>query len=151
MPDPTPPLHDDEKPDIHEVADYHYFPGWWEPGPGLSFYVNRDAWQKLPSSYREALTSAATEAGQIMQARYDALNPGALTRLRRQGVKLRRYSDDILKAAEYTATDVLEEQAAKDPRYRKVYEAWSRFREESFEWFGTAELAYAEFAFERQE
>jgi TRAP-type mannitol/chloroaromatic compound transport system substrate-binding protein len=143
--------YDDEKLGFYKVADYYYYPGWWEPGPALSFYVNRDAWEKLPGTYREALTTAAAEAGVTMQARYDALNPGALTRLREHGVKLRRYSDDILKAAEYATTDVLEEQAAADTGYRKVYDAWSRFREESFEWFGTAELAYARFAFEPQE
>ena len=82
-----------------------------------------------------------------MQARYDAQNPAALQRLLAQGVQLRRFSDDILKAAQTTTFEMLEEEAAKDATYRNLFEAWKKAREEQFRWFGTAELAYAEFAF----
>ena len=29
--------YDDEKLGFHKVAKYYYYPGWWEPGPSLSF------------------------------------------------------------------------------------------------------------------
>ena len=42
---------------------------------------------------------------------------------------------------------MLEEEAAKDPAYREIYEHWRAFRDASFAWFARAERAYAQFAF----
>ena len=82
-----------------------------------------------------------------MQARYDHLNPPALTRLLDQGVELRAFSDDLMRAARDVSFDMLEEQAAADATYRKIYESWKKARREAYRWFGTAELAYSRFAF----
>ena len=43
---------------------------------------------------------------------------------------------------------MFEEQAAADTAYEKVYTSWKKVRQEAFQWFGTAELAYARFAFD---
>lgn len=141
--------YDDEKLGFHKIAAYYYYPGWWEPGPTLSFYINRDAWNSLPFSYREILRSVTIEAAMIMTARYDAKNPPALQRLIKAGVKLRPFSDDIMEAAYLASFELYEEQAAADPAYRKIYEAWKRARSDSYRWFNTAEQAYARFAFGR--
>ena len=51
--------YDDEKLGFHRVAKNYYYPGWWEPGPSLSFLVNQEAWAKLPTAYREVFAAAA--------------------------------------------------------------------------------------------
>ena len=48
-------------------------------------------------------------------------------------------------AAQQAAEQILEENAAKDPAYAKIYTHWSKFRTEAVQWFGTAELTYAQF------
>ncbi|GIV60531.1 MAG: ABC transporter substrate-binding protein [Rhodothermaceae bacterium] len=139
--------YDDEKLGFHEVARYYYYPGWWEPGPALTFYVNRQAWEGLPGDYRHALEAAAAEANVNMLASYDAKNPPALRRLLEQGVQLRRFPDDVMQAAYQEAVDLMEEQAAADATYRKVYESYKAWRADAYRWFDTAEQAYAAFAF----
>jgi TRAP-type mannitol/chloroaromatic compound transport system substrate-binding protein len=139
--------YDDEKLGFHKVARYYYYPGWWEPGPSLSYLVNRKAWDELPKAFQEMFATAASESATVMQARYDQQNPAALARILAEGVEIRRFSDDLLAAAQSTSLEMLEEQAAADPSYRKVYEAWKKARGEAYRWFGTAELAYASFAF----
>lgn len=139
--------YDDEKLGFHRVANYYYYPGWWEPGPSLSYHVNRKAWDALPAAYREIFTSAAAESATAMQSRYDQRNPAALERLLAAGVELRPFADEILVSARDAARDLLEEQAAADPAYRRVYEAWRKARNDLYRWFGTAESAYARFAF----
>ena len=37
--------YDDEKLGFHKVAKHYYYPGWWEPGPQISFDVNLKKWQ----------------------------------------------------------------------------------------------------------
>ncbi len=139
--------YDDEKLGFHKVARYYYYPGWWEPGPSLSYHVNRKAWDALPALYREIFAAAAAESAMAMQARYDERNPAALARLVEEGIDFRPFSNDLLSAARTASQEMLEEQASTDPMYREVYTAWSTFRENAFRWFGTAELAYARFAF----
>ena len=62
-------------------------------------------------------------------------------------LEMRPFSDDIMQLAEGESLALLEEQAAADPAYRKVYEPWKKARGEAFAWWGAAERAYSSFAF----
>lgn len=139
--------YDDEKLGFQNAARFYYYPGWWEPGPSMSFMVNRTAWDKLPAPYREAFREAALWAAAHTQTVYDTQNPAALDRLIGGGTQLRRFSTEIMQAARTAANDLMEENAGADPDYRRVYDAWKQFRDASFRWFGTSEKAYADFAF----
>lgn len=139
--------YDDEKLGFHKVAKHYYYPGWWEPGPSLSFLVNRTAWDELPPTYQEIFTAACAESGLAMQTRYDAKNPPALARLRETDIQIAPFPADVLRGSREASEALLEEQAAADAGYRKVHEAWKAFRRGAFDWFGTAELAYQQSAF----
>ena len=139
--------YDDEKFGLHKIAQNYYYPGWWEPGPSLSFFVNREALDGLPSNCRAALEAATAMAADYMQTRYDAKNPAAFQRIVAAGVQVRPFSEDLMRAAQEASEALMEDQAAKDGAYRKVFEAWKAARKDLFSWFGTSELAYARFAF----
>ncbi len=139
--------YDDQKLGFYEVAKNYYFPGWWEPGPHLSFYVNKDQWEALPESYRAVLGAASKEAARTMQTRYDARNPGALAELRTRDITIRPFAESIMTAARDASEQLLSDSAAGDAAYGKLLNHWRKFRDESFGWFGTAELSYANFAF----
>ena len=137
--------YDDEKLGFNKVAKYYYFPGWWEGGPQLSIYVNSDEWAKLPPEYQVILEDACLYAHADMQARYDVRNPEALKRLILSGTQLRRFSGDIMETCYKAAFELYDETAAKNPRFRKVYEAWRSFRDEQIAWFGVAERPFDNF------
>ena len=139
--------YDDEKLGFQRVAKHYYYPGWWEPGPTLSLYVQRRAWDDLPSEYQGWLRAACAAVSMQMMARYDTLNPPALQRLVDAGVQLHAFPQDVMQAARQRSAELLEEQAAADPEYRALYEPWKQFRQQSYRWFGTAEAAYGAFAF----
>lgn len=138
--------YDDEKLGFHKVVSHYYYPGWWEPGPNLSFYVNKDAWDKLPAGYQQALEVAAAEANLLMLARYDAQNPAALQRLVGEGVQLHPFPDDVMQAARDMTRELLASESSV-PGYQKIYDAYQKWQTDSDQWFGTAEQAYATFAF----
>ena len=48
-----------------------------------------------------------------------------------------------------TMQKAMEEQAAADAGFKAVYDSWNAFRRQSFGWFASNELGYAEFAFPR--
>ncbi len=138
--------YDDEKLGFHKVAQHYYYPGWWEPGPALTFYVNKDAYERLPTGYQQALEVAAVEANVSMLARYDALNPAAFERLKADGVQFLAFPNDVMQGARDITTELLEGESS-DPGYTKLYAAYKKWREESDHWFATAEQAYATFAY----
>lgn len=139
--------YDDEKLGFYKVAKFYYYPGWWEPGPNLSCYVNREAWEKLPKDYQAALEVAAAESNGMMLSNYDAKNPAALERLLAQGVQMRPFAQDILDAAKKTSNDIMNELASADAGYKKVFDAWSAFRKSSYRWFSYPEASFSAYAF----
>lgn len=139
--------HDDERLGFHQIARNYYYPGWHEPGVSLTLMVGSRAYDQLPLAYRQVIAVAAAEENHAMLQRYDALNPPALARLVAGGVEVRRYPTDLLEAAWRESNALLEDHAAQNPAFRRIYEPWRRFREESFRYFNGVEQAYAAFAF----
>jgi TRAP-type mannitol/chloroaromatic compound transport system substrate-binding protein len=137
--------YDDEKLGFYKVAKNYYFPGWWEPGPGINFFINKDAWAKLPKEYQEAFQAAAYEANVTMMAEYDYKNPAALRRLVGQGVKLKKYSKDILASAFKATVQLYSDESAKNPAFKKIYTDYLRAQKDMNQWFSVAELGMDEF------
>src|SRR6185369_8147206 len=96
-------------------------PGWWEGCAGLTLYVNLKSWNELPEPYRVVFESAAAEANATMLAEYDAKNAPALARLIAQGVKLHAYPQDVMSAARKLSFEMYEEEAGKNPAFKKIY------------------------------
>ncbi len=132
--------YDDEKLGFFKVAKNYYFPGWWEPGPVIHFFINKDAWAKLPKEYQEAFQAAAYEANVTMMAEYDHKNPAALVRLVGQGVKLKKYSAEILESAYKAAVQLYSDESAKNPAFKKIYDAHLKYQKVQNQWFSVAEL-----------
>jgi TRAP-type mannitol/chloroaromatic compound transport system substrate-binding protein len=139
--------YDDERLGFHKIAKNYYYPGWWEGSAGLQFYVNLKSWNDLPEPYRVAFESAAAEANVTMQAEYDARNAPALARLVGQGVKLHAYPRDVMIAAQKFAQQMYEEEATKNPAFKKIYVEWKKFAHMTQQWFKVAEASYANFLF----
>jgi TRAP-type mannitol/chloroaromatic compound transport system substrate-binding protein len=131
--------YDDEKLGFFKVAPFYYAPGWWEPSASFSFYVNSKAWDRLPKDYQAAVEVATYEAHLAMQAEYDVRNPAALARLLKNGVKLRTWPRDMMDACYKAASAVMEEEASKNARFRKIYDPWKRFRQDQNQWASVGE------------
>lgn len=126
--------YDDEKLGLNTVAEFYYYPGWWEPGPTLEVQINLDEWNKLPPTYQEIIKTAAFEANMIMLARYDSRNNEALQRLVDGGAKLRGYSEEILAAAAAAAEELYSEFSASNPDFKTIYDQWNAFRTRVRSW-----------------
>ena len=137
--------YDDEKLGFHKVAKNYYFPGWWEPGPSIHFFVNKQAWEKLPKEYQAAFEAAAYEANVTMMAEYDHKNPAALRRLVGQGVKLKKYSNEIVEAAYKAAVQLYNDESAKNPAFKKIYTEYLKYQKDLNQWFSVAELGMDQF------
>ena len=110
-------------------------------------YVNIKEWEKLPKEYQAALEAACYEANLDMMAEYDFKNPQALQRLVKNGVRLHAFSTEIMRAAYKVAFELYEEEAGKNPAWKKIYESWKKFRDDEFLWHRVAERSLSEFLY----
>ena len=80
-----------------------------------------------------------------MMAAYDAKNPVAIQRLVQNGTELRRYPDDVLKAAYEAAQKLYAEESSKNPDFKKLYDSLHAFQQISDIWMGLPEGTLANF------
>ncbi|HSV45377.1 MAG TPA: TRAP transporter substrate-binding protein [Ramlibacter sp.] len=137
--------YDDQKLGFNKVAPFYYYPGWWEGGPQLDFFINQKAYDALSAEHKAILESAASVAHVDMQAKYDARNPAALKQLVGAGTKLRPFPQDVLSAAFKEALALYEELNAKNESWKKIYADFSKFRAEQNLWFRFTEATFDRF------
>ncbi len=137
--------YDDQKLGFNKVAPFYYYPGWWEGGPQLDFYINNKAFDALSPENKAIVQAAASHAHVTMQARYDVKNPVALKQLVAAGTKLRPFPNDVMNAAYKAAMGFYEELSAKNENWKKVYADFSAFRREQNLWFRFTEARFDSF------
>ncbi len=142
--------YDDQKLGFNKVAPNYYYPGWWEGGPELDFFINNKAFEALSPENKAIVEAAAAQAHVDMQAKYDARNPAALKQLVAAGTKLRPFPRDVLNAAFKASMEIYDELSAKNENWKKVYADYSKFRAEQNLWFRFTEATFDRFMQEQK-
>ncbi len=133
--------YDDEKLGLQKVAQYYYYPGWWEGAAMLHNFINIDKWNALTPTYQSIVRTASEMANGWMQAKYDAVNPPALRRLIAAGAKLMPFSTPVMEACLKASLDLYHEVSATNPEFKKVYDALMAFRGDQYLWWQVAEYS----------
>ncbi|HWH72828.1 MAG TPA: TRAP transporter substrate-binding protein [Methylibium sp.] len=134
--------YDDLKLGFHKVAPFYHYPGWWEGGPQLDFFINTKAWAGLTSDFKSILEAAAAYAHIDMQAKYDARNPGALKQLVAQKAKLVPMPKPVMDEAFKASMQIYADLSAKNPNWKKVYADYAEFRRDQNLWFRFTEARF---------
>jgi TRAP-type mannitol/chloroaromatic compound transport system substrate-binding protein len=137
--------YDDQKLGFNKVAPFYYYPGWWEGGPQVDFFINRHAFDALPAEYKAIIAAASGITHVDMQAKYDARNPVALKQLVASGAKLRPFPSDLMTEAFKISQQVYEELSVKNANWRKVYADYAKFRADQNLWFRFTEATFDRF------
>ncbi len=137
--------YDDQKLGFNKVAPFYYYPGWWEGGAQLDFFINNKAYDALPAEYKAMVEAAASHAHVEMQARYDARNPVALKQLVGAGTKLRPFPKDVMDTAFKESQALYAELNNKNENWKKVYADYSKFLADQNMWFKVTEMRFDSF------
>jgi len=137
--------YDDQKLGFNKVAPFYYYPGWWEGGPEVDFFVNQKAFDSLSSEYKAIIEAASAQASQDMLAKYDALNPTALKQLVAAKTKVLPFSQDVLTASYKASLEVFAANDAKSPEWKKIYADLRAFQRDQVLWFRFAENRFDNF------
>ena len=121
---------------FHQIAKYNYFPGWHQQVSCSELLMNKKAWDALPEQYKAMIEVAAQRAGRstptprprpCSSASWPrcATSTGAGQALDRRGCS-RRYEKAWL--------EVLKEESANDPLFKKVADHYLDFRKKYAIW-----------------
>ena len=130
---------------FYKAAKYYYYPGWHEPGTALETFVNKQAYDALPSHLQAAIAAAAQAANLDMLAEFGARNGDALaTLVDKHGVELRGFPTEVLARLKSVSEQVVGDVAAGDSASGKVHKAFIDFRGKASQWTGLSEYAYVQ-------
>ena len=114
---------------FYQIAKNNYFPGWHQQTSCSELLVNKKEYEGLPKNYQMILKLALGESVVDTYADSEAKNPKAMMEMKsKYGVTNRRWEDKDLAILEQAWLDVLKEEAAKDPLFKKVADDYLAFR-----------------------
>jgi TRAP-type mannitol/chloroaromatic compound transport system substrate-binding protein len=120
---------------LNKAAPYYYWPGFHEPNGSAECLVNTRAYAALPEDLKEIVAAACEAENTRGLAEADWQNARALQDIEtRHGVRLRRFSDDILGAARGAAEEVLAEVGASTALAGRIYRSYLTARAASLAW-----------------
>ncbi|NVJ59159.1 MAG: TRAP transporter substrate-binding protein [Gammaproteobacteria bacterium] len=128
---------------LHKAAKYYYYPGWHEPGTTLEAIININALQQLPTDLQEIVKAACTQANYDTLSFFTSKNNEALSELLDvHKVQLKKLPQDVLDKFESISEQVVQELAETSDFARKVYESFSRYKQQVYSWHKVSEQAF---------
>jgi TRAP-type mannitol/chloroaromatic compound transport system substrate-binding protein len=124
---------------LAKAVDYYYYPGFHEPGTGITLGINKSAWDGFAPSDRPLIEAAAAAELTWSLAEFNAENVKAPKLLRADPrIKILRFNDTLLKEFGRLSKEVLADTAAKD----KVYDSYMAFLASVMDWGELSEIGY---------
>lgn len=119
----------DQKLGLYKLVKFNYFPGWHQQATIFELLINKDTWNSMDEQQKlliEMMCYAATAnsfaEGEAIQFKVMQDN------VENNGVKIRYWSPEMLQALREAWEDVANENAAKNPFFKKVWDDMSKFR-----------------------
>ena len=119
---------------FHQVAKHYYFPGWHQQATIGELLLNRDRWQALSEQHKAIIEVACGDSLNWSLVRSEALQFKAMKELQEKGVTIHRWPDSILRQFEAKWQEVVEEESAKDPLFKRIHESFGAFRKQYAIW-----------------
>lgn len=136
------PFHD-LKLGFYKAAKYYYYPGWHEFGTAFECMINKDAWNTLPDDLKAIVEAAVAKSNVWMLSEFEAKNNAALRELVDvHKVQLKEFPKPVIKELRKLSREVLEELAASDEMFKKVYDAFLAFQKNIYGWNKLSEEPY---------
>ena len=125
----------DVKLGFHQIAKFNYFPGWHQQVSCSHLLMNKKAWDALPDPYKAMIEVAGQAQIAYTYAETEAMQFDQMAEMRdKHKVQVKRWSDKDLATFEKAWLDVLSEESAKDPLFKKIADHYLDFRKKYAIW-----------------
>lgn len=129
----------DQQLGFNRVAKLNYFPGWHQPSTSSHLAINTERWTALAPADQAAIKLACTAGVTRNLARAEQLQGSVIADFPEVGVTAGKLPLPLLRELSVVTQRVLEEEAAKDPDFKKILRSQQAFRKDYAHW---KKLAY---------
>jgi len=120
---------------FHQVAKFNYFPGWHQQTSVTELMINKQVFDALPKSYKKVIEVAAGHQLGYTFAETEATQFGVMAEMRdKHKVQVKRWSDSQLAVFEQAWFDVIKEESATDPLFKRIADDYLAFRKNYAIW-----------------
>lgn len=128
---------------FQKIAKYYYYPGWQEPSACCDLFVNKSAYDKLPSELQEMIAEGAAALNMKVLSDFEAKNSEFLQKIKQEGgVQLKEFPQEVLARLHELTNEVINELTASNADCKKVYDSYSKFYKEISEWSSLVDRNY---------
>ncbi len=128
---------------FQKIAPY-YYTGWHEPATELQFLVNQKAFDKLPKHLQKIVEVAMELAAYDMYARSyndSAINLDKIS-TEYPNIKIKTFPEDVIAAMKAANDELLKKYSAKNPMFKKIYDAQAAYLKKVRRWTEISDYAY---------
>ena len=119
---------------FHKIAKFNLFPGWHQPSTSTHLLINLDEWNKMAKSDQALFEMACTAATMRAITTGEALQGAQINSFEEKGVTAAKLPDDVIAELKRVTDEVMQEEAAKDENFAKIWESQKAFHEEYQVW-----------------
>lgn len=130
----------DKRIGLHKIMKYNYFPGWHQQATTIEMLINKDVWNKMSKSQQAVINHVCKSSTLDSLAQGEAIQADVMTANVTGGVVNKYWSSEMLATFKTKWDEVAEEQAAKDPAFKKIWEDMQNFRQSYDLWEANAFL-----------
>lgn len=113
---------------FHQVAKHYYFPGWHNQSAVGEFLVNLKEFGKLTATHKAAIELACDANIKWTFTNGEARQFDAIRKIKAKGVTIHFWDDAILAKMRKAWEEVILEESAKDPLFKRIYASYAAFR-----------------------
>lgn len=124
----------DEVLGFHKIAKYNLFPGWHQVSTSTHFLINLDNWKKLSDADRGLFEMACTAATMRAITTGEALQGKQINSFPSKGVTAAKLPDSVIQELKRVTAKVMEQEAAKDADFKRVWESQQAFHADYQVW-----------------
>ena len=117
-----------------QIVKNNLFPGWHQPFTAQYMLINGDEWNEATDAQKALVESVCTAAVLRGLAEGEYLNGAVLAELQAKGVTIGQISPEILAQLKAVSDEVMAEQAAADPDFKRVLESQRAFQQDYAIW-----------------
>jgi len=133
----------DVKMGFQKVAKY-YYTGWHEPGSMLSLVFNKQKFAKLSKEQQLMIEMASNDMNSNMLSEFQYYNAQELKTVKKAGVKILEFPDEIMSSAKKAMQEVAQEKSKKSKDFAKVWTDVQDFLSKNREWTDVGLKKYLE-------
>lgn len=125
----------DKRLGFYKVAKFNYYPGWHQQASLLELLINKDTWNAMSKHQQMVLEMMCQAATADSLAYVESLQaPVIKENVSKLGVTNKYWSDEMLASFHKAWDEVVAEQSAKDPFFKKVWDDLDNFRKDYRYW-----------------